>query len=206
MDIDFSAVTGFIADHSAWAMPIIFLVVFCESFAVVSLLVPGTAILAASGALVGAGTVSAFELLSGAIPGAILGDAISYWLGRRYGRAIMGLWPLNRHRDMVQRGEAFLKKHGAPGVFLGRFCGPVRAVAPLLAGMARMKPGVFWAANVTSAAIWAPVVMLPGALVGWVADGTANLERWLAAGAAAVVLAAGAWVVLRRRAVRLPRG
>ena len=43
MDIDFSAVTGFIADHSAWAMPIIFLVVFCESFAFVSLLVPGTA-------------------------------------------------------------------------------------------------------------------------------------------------------------------
>ena len=206
MGFDFGAMTDFIAAHSAWATPIMFAVVFCESFAVVSLLVPGTAILAASGALVGSGTVPAFELLLGAIPGAITGDAISYWLGKRYGRAITGSWPLNRHRDMVERGEGFLKKYGATGVFFGRFCGPVRAVAPLLAGMAHMKPGVFWAANVSSAAIWAPVVMLPGALVGWAVDGTANLERWLAAGGVAAVLVAGAWLLVRRRAVRLPRG
>ena len=49
-------------------------------------------------------------------------------------------------------------------------------------------------------------VMLPGALVGWAVDGTANLERWLAVAGVAAVLAAGAWLVLRRRAVRLPRG
>lgn len=206
MDFDFSAATDFIAAHSAWAAAIMFVVVFCESFAFVSLLVPGTAILAASGALVGAGTVPAFDLLLGAVPGAIAGDAISYWLGRRYGQAITRAWPLNRYPEMVERGEGFLKRHGAAGVFFGRFCGPVRAVAPLLAGMAHMKPGVFWAANVSSAAIWAPVVMLPGALVGWAVDGTANLERWLAVGGVAAVLAAGAWFLMRRRAVRLPRG
>ena len=206
MGFDFGAVTDFIAAHSAWAAPIMFAVVFCESFAVVSLLVPGTAILAASGALVGSGTVSAHELLLGAIPGAIAGDAISYWLGKRYGRAMTAAWPLNRHPEMVERGEAMLKRYGGAGVFFGRFCGPVRAVAPLLAGMAHMKPAAFWAANLGSAVIWAPVVMLPGALVGWAADGTASLERWLVVGAAAAALALAAWAVLRRRAVRLPRG
>lgn len=205
MDFDFGAVTDFIAAHSAWAAPIMFAVVFCESFAFVSLLVPGTAILAASGALVGSGAVPASTLLLGAIPGAIVGDAISYWLGKRYGRAITGAWPLNRHPEMVERGEALLKRYGAAGMFFGRFCGPVRAVAPLLAGMASMKPGAFWAANLGSAVVWAPVVMLPGALVGWAADGTATLDRWLVVGAVAAVLALAAWTVLRRRAVRLPR-
>ena len=198
MDIDISAVSAFIAAHSAWAMLIIFVVVFCESFAFLSLLVPGTAILAASGALVGTGTLSMAELLAAAIPGAILGDAISYWLGWQFGPRIIAAWPLRNCPETVAKGQDYLKRYGALSEFIGRFFGPLRAIVPLMAGMGRMPAGPFMLANVASAFVWAPAVLLSGAALGWLAERGVGGSYWVLAGGA--VLAAAAYAMARRRA------
>lgn len=197
MGIDISAITAFIAAHSAWAMPIIFLVVFCESFAFLSLLVPGTAILAIAGTLVGTGTLSMPELLAAAIPAAILGDAISYWLGRRFGPRIIQAWPLRDYPEMVAKGQDYLKRYGALSEFIGRFFGPLRAVVPLMAGMGRMPAGPFMLANVASAFVWAPTILLSSASLGWLAERGLAGNYWALAVVAA--LAAVAYVVARRR-------
>ncbi len=202
MELDFGAVTAFIAAHRDWAIPLIFLVSFGESFAFLSLVVPGTTILAACGALVPGGTLSIWPLLAGAIPGAVLGDGVSYWLGRRYGPAITGCWPMSRHPGMVAKGEAFLHRYGTASVAIGRFFGPVRAVIPLVAGIARMDRRAFWIANVASAIVWAPAVMLPGALLGWLAERADTRTWWLAGAVAAAIAVAGGAVLLRRRAAR----
>lgn len=199
MELDFSGITTFIAAHRDWAVLLIFLVSFGESFAFVSLVVPGTTILAACGALVPGGTLSIWPLLAGAIPGAILGDAVSYWLGRRYGPALTRCWPLARHPAMVTKGEAFVQRWGTASVALGRFLGPMRAVVPLVAGMARMDRRAFWIANVGSAIVWAPAVMLPGALLGWLSQSADPGTLWVAGGLALAVAATAA-LVLRRRA------
>ena len=200
MDIDFSAVTGFIADHSAWAMPIIFLVVFCESFAFLSLLVPGTAFLAVAGTLVGTGALSMPEVLAAAIPAATLGDAISYWLGRRFGPRIIGAWPLRNYPEMVAKGEDYLQRYGALSEFIGRFFGPLRAVVPLMAGMARMPAGPFMLANVVSALVWAPVVLLSGSLLGWLAQLGLGGDPRVLAGVGLAALGAVAYAMMRPRA------
>ena len=198
MELDFGVVTAFIAAHRDWAVPLIFLVSFAESFAFLSLLVPGTTILAACGALVPGGTLALWPLLVGAIPGAVLGDGVSYWLGRRYGMMLTRCWPLSRHPEMVARGEAFLRRHGMASVAVGRFFGPIRAVIPLVAGMARMDRRAFWVANVGSALVWAPAIMLPGAALGWLAE-TIEGPQWLLVAGAAV---AGLAVLLLSRARR----
>jgi len=205
MDLDFSIVTDFIAAHRAWSIPLLFLVSFGESFAFLSLLVPGTTILAACGALVPGGTLSLWPLLAGAIPGAVLGDSVSYWLGRRYGTAITARWPLSRHPAMVMKGEAFLRRYGVAAVAIGRFFGPIRAVIPLVAGIAQMDRRKFWIANVLSAFVWAPAVMLPGVLLGWAADSADTTERWMMAGAVVAVAAVAGLVVLRRRLANVQR-
>ena len=48
------------------------------------------------------------------------------------------------------------------GVFLGRFFGPLRAVVPLVAGICGMAQIPFQAANVTSALVWATLILAPG--------------------------------------------
>ena len=199
MELDFSTVTSFVAAHGAWAMPVIFLVSFGESFAFLSLLIPGTTILAACGALIPGGALPLLPVLTGAIIGAVLGDGISYWLGRRYGAAITRSWPLSRNPQMVAKGEAFLRRFGTASIAIGRFFGPCRAVVPLLAGIARMDRRAFWVANVASAVVWAPAVMLPGAALGWIADQTGVQAWWALGGLAACAALAGGLAAARRR-------
>ena len=196
--IDFSVVTDFIVAHRAWAIPLTFLVSFAESFMVISLLVPGFAVLAACGALVPSGTLTLAPLMIGAIPGAVLGDAVSYWLGRRFGPAILQSRLLRRYPDGVAAAQAFLRRHGVWGVAIGRFFGPLRAAVPLAAGIAEMDRRWFWIANVLSAIVWAPAVILSGALLGWVGEA---IGWWTLGGIAVAVAVVAGLLAWRRRAL-----
>ena len=194
------AVIGFIGAHPGWVFAAMFVAAFGESLAVLSFFFPGTAILLAAGALVPSGTIAVFPLLAGAVLGALLGDACSYWIGRHFGSEIERIWPFRRHPELIQRGIAFFERHGGKSVFIGRFFGPVRAVVPLAAGILRLKPARFWAANLASAMIWAPALLLPGVLIGDAVSRFGAGERLvpIALAVAAVIGAAAVWLAVRR--------
>ena len=154
-----------IADHGAWAGPILFLVSFGESLAVISFMIPGTAILFAAGTMIPE-TLSLGPTLVGAVAGAALGDGVSYWLGRRFSGGIARIWPFTRYPAAIPQGIAFFKRHGGKSIFIGRFFGPARATVPLAAGLLRMPPGRFWLMNLASAVLWAPTILFLGAAFG----------------------------------------
>ena len=167
----------FISAHSSWAFPVMFITAFGESFAFLSLLFPGTSILIVAGTLMSAGSLPYWPVLVGAVIGAVLGDSVSFWLGHRYGGGIARIWPFSRHPELLSRGILFFERHGGKSVFIGRFFGPIRAVIPLAAGIMQMPRGRFWFANVTSALVWAPMLLFVGDAVGEVGDrliGSAN--------------------------------
>jgi membrane protein DedA with SNARE-associated domain len=154
-----------------------FITSFGESFAFVSLLFPGTSLLIVAGTLMAAGSLPYWPVLTGAVVGAVLGDTVSYWIGHRFGGGIARVWPFTRSPDLLPRGIRFFARHGGKSVFIGRFFGPVRAVIPLAAGIMRMPRDRFWFANVTSALVWAPMLLFAGDAVGDVGDraiGSAN--------------------------------
>jgi membrane protein DedA with SNARE-associated domain len=161
---------AFISAHSSWAFPVMFITSFGESFAFLSLLFPGTSILIVAGTLMSAGTLPFWPVVVGAVIGAVLGDSVSFWLGHRYGGGIARIWPFTRSPDLLPNGVRYFAKHGGTSVFLGRFFGPVLAVIPLAAGIMRMPRGRFWFANVTSALVWAPMLLFAGDAVGDVGD------------------------------------
>lgn len=160
------AVLGFVRLHQAWAPAIVLLLAFGESLAFVSLLVPATAILLAVGGLIAAADMAFWPIWCAAALGAALGDWVSYWLGRRYGHAIAGAWPLSRDPALLARGETFFRKWGTFGVFAGRFFGPLRSITPVAAGICGMRPLPFQLANIASALVWATGVLTPGFAVG----------------------------------------
>ncbi len=159
----FQSVLAFVRDHGAWAPLITFVLAFCESLAFLSLLVPASTILIGVGALIGVARLDFFSLWLSAAFGAFMGDWLSYWLGWRYRDRMLHVWPLSRHPKMVENGQLFFRRWGTWSVFLGRFLGPLRAVVPLLAGIMGLPQFLFQLANFVSAAIWAFVLLAPGA-------------------------------------------
>ena len=193
-------VVEFIKLHHQWAFPVIFLVSFGESFVGLSLLFPGTTILVLAGMLVESpfnphGVLSAWPVLAGAILGAVIGDAISFAIGQRSGHLLEKHWFFKRHPDILERGYAFFERFGTASVFVGRFFGPVRAVIPLVAGIMAMPPRKFWFANVASALIWAPVLLLFGTFVHRIIEwlGTKHGIRLVVGAAVIVAITAAVW-------------
>jgi undecaprenyl-diphosphatase len=144
-----------------------FLVTFGESFVGFSFLFPGTTIMVIAGTLARwpfnpHGVLSVWPLMIGGILGAVIGDAISFWLGRRFGHYLERHWYFVRNPDFLPRGYRFFERYGTASVFVGRFFGPVRAAIPLVAGIMEMPWRQFWIANVGSALVWAPALLLVG--------------------------------------------
>ncbi len=194
-------IIAFIGRHAVWAGPIMFAVSFGESFAFVSLLIPGTAIMLAAGAFIPSGTLHVWPLLIGCIAGATTGDAISFWLGHRYGHLVERVWPFTRHPEMLKRGHAFFERHGGKSVFIGRFFGPFRAVVPLVAGISKMPTVRFWVANMSSALVWAPMLLLPGVLTATFVHTlhVAKSLEWLLLATVLMLIVGALWAVKKFR-------
>ena len=160
----YNTVLTFVRERETWAAPIVFGLAFGELLAFISLLLPAAAILFGVGGLIGVTGIEFWPIWFAAALGAALGDWISYWLGHHYKHAIAHLWPLSRRPDLLPSGEAFFRKWGTAGIFLGRFFGPLRSTIPLVAGICAMPLVPFQIANVASAIVWATGILTPGAI------------------------------------------
>lgn len=203
MDELVQSAIAFMSAHPGWTFVVIFTTSFGESFVFLSVLFPGTSLLVAAGALKATGTLAHFPILAAAILGAVLGDWVSYWLGRRFGRPLARAWPFSRNPELLQRGIRFFAKYGGLSVFIGRFFGPLRAVVPLAAGILQMPRAHFWFANVASALIWAPLLIFVGDRIGKLGEMLVGRENAVALMFAGIVLfGVGGIVWALARAVR----
>jgi membrane protein DedA with SNARE-associated domain len=164
-------IIAFVRENAVWAAPIMFALAFGESLAFISLLIPAWAAMVALGALVGSGGLSFWPVWIAASLGAALGDWLSYWIGVKLEYRVQHIWPLSRRPGLISRGEAFMKKWGIAGIFIGRFSGPLRASVPLIAGIFEMPFWRFQLANFSSAFVWAAALLTLGDVIskmlGW---------------------------------------
>jgi undecaprenyl-diphosphatase len=187
-----------------WGYPAIFLV---EVLGNLGLPIPEETVLAVAGYLVWQGRASLPAVLIAAGAGAVVGDNLGYWLGRRYGRHALDRWvPLGPER--VERMSCFVARYGMAGVFVARFVPGLRAVAGLLAGSVGLGPWRFFIANLASAMVYVPLGIGAGYALGYGLGEQIERLRRLAGdtGQAVAVLLAiallAAWLALavRRRA------
>lgn len=155
-----------VGQHPGWSYGLIFLVAMGESLAVIGMAIPGVILLMGAGALIAAGAIEFWPAFLAATLGAISGDGLSYALGRYFDERIRDTWPFSRFPRQLDQGVAFFDRYGGWSVALGRFVGPIRAIVPLVAGMMRLSPGRFYAANVASAIAQVLSYLVPGMLFG----------------------------------------
>lgn len=185
---------------------VVFLGATLESAAFLGFLVPGESLVLFAGFLAWAGLLELPALIVVVAAGAIVGDSIGYQLGRRLGREwILRHGPrLGVHGRWLERTERFFARHGGTTVFLGRFVGFLRAMAPFVAGASRMPYGRFLVFNIAGGLAWAVVTVLLGYSLG---ESWRIGERWLGRAGlgmavAVVVLVVGAALWRRRQARR----
>lgn len=157
---------GWLHQHPHWAAFFAFLIACIESLAILGLFIPGSTLLAVIGGFIGTGILQPVPILISAILGAVLGDFFSYWLGYHFHEKIRQVWPFNKFKTLLNKGEAFFNKHGGKSVFLARFLGPLRPIIPLIAGILNLSTYRFLIANIASASLWAPGYILLGMGIG----------------------------------------
>lgn len=194
---------AWVAEHPGWMSAFIFLSAMAESLTIVGVIIPGALVMFSLGALIGLGHVDFWTAYWWSTWGAIIGDAISFWIGRVFHQGIRRVWPFTKHPEMITRSEEFFRKHGGKSVLFGRFFGPVRGTIPTVAGMMDMRWRDFMIANVISGILWAPVYLLPGMAFGASLDIASRVAGRLAI--LILILVALLWLTiwLVKHAVRL---
>jgi undecaprenyl-diphosphatase len=131
-----------------------FFAAFLETAFLLGLLIPGSTVLLLLGAYSTGLDVDFFSLWLFAVMGAILGDNLNYFLGKRYGKRLIkrGFWFLKPHH--FQPAQHFFDKHGGKSVFLGRFIPSVKELIPFVAGTVGMRQRTFMLWNILGAMGW----------------------------------------------------
>ena len=131
-----------------------FVMAFAETALVVGLLVPGSTLLLLLGALTATGKVDFAGIFWFGVAGAVLGDNLNYWLGRRYGQRWLktGVWFLKP--EHFEQAHEFFDRNGAKSVFLGRFIPSIKEITPFVVGSVGMHQGTFLFWNLLGGIVW----------------------------------------------------
>lgn len=160
------SITGWLAVNPSWLSAAIFLIAFIECLAIAGIIVPGTVVLFAVAALAGSGILPLSEVLLLGFLGGILGDAVSYFIGRRFHQNIRRLPGLRSHPEWIGGAETYFQRYGIASLLVGRFIGPLRPMLPMVAGMFDMPFPRFAAVSLIAAAGWSIAYLLPGWAAG----------------------------------------
>ncbi len=195
---------GAVGAHPSLVLAVVFAAACTEAIALIGTVVPAGIVLFSAGALVGAGALDGWATVAVASAGAIVGDGISYEIGRRYRQAIQGGSTRIGYAHVYARGEQFVHRHGVKSIVLARFIPPLRAVVPVVVGCAHMPRRTFYPVNAASALVWAPAHIVPGIVFG----ASAALAEAVSARLATIliVIAALVWAVWVGVRVAIRRG
>jgi membrane protein DedA with SNARE-associated domain len=161
---------------------------------------PGHTVVLAGAFLAYSGHLSIVWVAVCACAAAIVGDNIGYWIGKRYGHAL-----IERHRRFFHFTEArerrvrrFFDEHGPKAVVIGRFVTGLQTLAAIMAGISHMRWRTFFSWNVIGAIAWA----IAFSALGFAAGGSVEaIDKYLGVAGlivlGVVVVAGGGFLVWR---------
>ena len=138
--------------YGPWAVMV---VVMLESAGVP---LPGETMVISAALYAGAtGHVSIYTIVLAASSGAIIGDNIGYWLGRKLGLPLLVRYGprINLTERRLRLGQYLFRRFGSAIVFFGRFVALLRTFAALLAGANHFSWERFLVFNTLGGVCWA---------------------------------------------------
>ena len=140
-----------------WGYPGVILLMAMESsiFPVPSeVVMPPAAFLAAQGKM------NIWGVIAAGTVGSWLGAAITYWVSRWLGHAVIKKWGkyFLITEEKLKRAEHFAERYEAGGIFFARLLPVVRHLISIPAGILEMRFGMFSLMTIVGSAIWCAVL------------------------------------------------
>ncbi len=196
------AVQGLVVDLG---YPGLFILIVLESTMVP---IPSLLVMPFAGYLASQGHFSLAVILIINSVGALLGSALSYWLGAAGGKPLLlkyGKYVFVRPKD-IEKTEEFFAKHGRWTVLIGRFLPVVRHIISIPAGIARMPLIPFFTQTFIGSTVWGGGLMLMGYGLGarWeaIAAQAKKVDLLIAVGIVLVLVAVAVRFIMKRRRER----
>jgi len=132
---------------------ILFMGSMVETIIGLSFLFFGEVFFLAGGILASAGTLDIKKVIIVLYLGGIIGDNISYFIGRKYGIKLYETFSKYRlfkriiNKKNYDKGVSYFIKKGPVSVFLARFMGPISWITPFISGVYNMNYKKFFIYN-----------------------------------------------------------
>jgi membrane-associated protein len=129
-------------------------------------LVPSETSVILAGVLASTGDLVLILVILFAAAGAILGDNISYWLGRKVGYRIVDRFFKGERRKQVDWAHRQVEERGGYLIIIGRFIPGGRTAVTFSCGMLEMRWRRFFAFDVAAALVWGTYATMLGYVGG----------------------------------------
>ena len=146
------------------------------------------------------GYLNPFAVVAVAAAAVFFGNEFFFWLGRRYGNAVIARWPLVAAQN--ERLQGLIARHDAAVIIGIRFAYGIRIAGPVLIGMSSVSSYRFALLNALSAVLWACLIAEIGWVFGQAAESMLVDARSLQGFLLLVLVGAGIvvwWIGSRRR-------
>jgi len=138
-------------------------------------------------------------VIAAAAVGAIVGDNIGFWVGRRFGVGLLHRYGhlVRLDRKRIRLGQFLFERHGGKVVFFGRFVAVLRALAALLAGVNGMDVRRFVIFNATGGIVWATLYGVAAYLFGEQVERMQGPVATAGLAVAVIAVVLGLWMARR---------
>jgi membrane-associated protein len=158
-----------ISSMGYWTYVLLFFIIFSETGLIIMTFLPGDTLLFAIGTISAKPDIPIDIIWINAllIIAAISGNMLNYFIGYKYGRAIVqsGKLPFFKPSYIVT-AEKFYNRYGATAVILSRFFPIVRSFVPFIAGIGQMNWMSYMLYNIIGAILWISSITTIGYFFG----------------------------------------
>ncbi len=143
------------------------LIIFAESGLFFGFFLPGDSLLFTAGLLASQELIPLIPLLVLCFLGAVLGDSVGYWFGKKVGPKLFTkedsfFW----NKKHIEKSHKFFEIHGKKAIIIARFMPIVRTFTPIIAGVGSMEYKTFLRYNVIGGFVWVFGLILGGFAFG----------------------------------------
>lgn len=147
---------------------VIGIVAIAEALPLFGTIIPGHTIVILGGFFARLGLLNIYVVMAIAAVGAIVGDVIAFFLGKKYGLSLLINWGkyFLIKEEQIIKAKAVLERHSGKAIIIGRWSPITRAFVPFLAGASGVRAKAFWIYDIIAGIIWAVVSVCAGYIFG----------------------------------------